>query len=457
MIIYYASVIAMAGICALLLLTPYFFLAPFVPLGIVGLIILYRYPILGMISLMFFIPFENAAILSKYLSINKLIGLVMIFMALLFIAQRKTSSYFLVNQFWAPIIVFLLVISASILFSIDVDLSLDFTRRLISSIVILFLLLVFFESIDLKILLYSMAASIGLSAFLSLIFSANIIEGRGAGFVTDPNYYAMLILFMLPVAVYAFFNMKHKIHKLVWVSCILFMLIALVNTYSRASILILIVMLLFFAWQNREIIRFIQAKYVGILLLAITTAFFTASATVPQSIVDRFASLSDVFSGTASQDPSLGRRTSYIYVGAQSLAKDPLLGSGIGTFPVVYAHSAYSKSYSFSVDNPDLYRRAHNTYLEIFSETGLLGGFCFLLIMLMIYRNLYLARQYAVNSGDTEQAGFILALLYSMVSMSIFMLFLSAIEHKYLWFMVGVSIVMYQQQKLQAVMSNEQD
>ena len=86
------------------------------------------------------------------------------------------------------------------------------------------------------------------------------------------------------------------------------------------------------------------------------------------------------------------------------IRENPLLGSGPGTFPLHYATTGYAKAFSANRKIGDLYRRAHNTYLEIFSELGIPAGLLFVGMLGLGLYNLIRARR-GVDAARQSASG----------------------------------------------------
>jgi O-antigen ligase len=124
------------------------------------------------------------------------------------------------------------------------------------------------------------------------------------------------------------------------------------------------------------------------------------------------------------------------------IAENPLLGTGPGTFPLHYATTGYAKVFSVSGKTDDLYRRAHNTYLEIFSELGIPAGLMFVGMLALGLYNLIRARHAWLLREDRHQADLMTHLGMSFLSLTLFLMFLSAPNHKYLWIMLALTGVL---------------
>ncbi|MNV96232.1 hypothetical protein D3C71_1912150 [compost metagenome] len=91
-----------------------------------------------------------------------------------------------------------------------------------------------------------------------------------------------------------------------------------------------------------------------------------------------------------------------------------------------------------------MYRRAHNTYLETFSELGIPAGLLFVGLLGTGLFNLQRARAAWLKRHEWEQADLVTHLAMSLLSLMLFLLFLSAANHKYLWIMLAMSWVLRQ-------------
>ena len=249
-------------------------------------------------------------------------------------------------------------------------------QRTIVSICLFSAIILLQDRLKLHFLLLAICAGAGASALLSLPFdTAHVENGREAGFLGDPNLYSAYLVASVPLTGYLIFENKHpalRAAALVLLLCILFVL---VKTSSRAgtvagalgiaAIILANLKPLLRNWQMTAPIAAIAA--IGTLVVA---------APVVTGVFDRSDS-TEVMTPLGEIDRSTARRLSYIRVGTEMIAKRPVLGNGFGTFPTTFANSTYSKVFMTSKEVFPLYRRAHNSYLEVMAELGLLGFFLF--------------------------------------------------------------------------------
>ena len=153
--------------------------------------------------------------------------------------------------------------------------------------------------------------------------------------------------------------------------------------------------------------------------------------TVPASFWDRQLSL------LSWEDGSLNRRGSYLDVGSDAIAQNPLLGSGPGTFKDIYATSEVSRR--FTRREADRARRAHNTYLEVLTGTGLLGFVLFIALNIRVLRNYLSAERAFITNGDSELANLAASWRIGFITLMLFLLTFSELYHKYMLLSLAMS------------------
>ncbi|MDX5298102.1 MAG: O-antigen ligase family protein, partial [Gammaproteobacteria bacterium] len=288
--------------------------------------------------------------------------------------------------------------------------------------------------------------SVAVSCLPTVLGKAQLAQdGRSVGLLADPNYFALLIVVATPLALLLLRQERHRLVQLFWLIPLGIMAAGLMKTESRSAIVVLLLVLSALGWHYRHSLRRIQPRHLGLVFVAGALAFPIALAVMPKSFIERLESLTALASGVrAYEDGSLGRRASYLFVGAQMLKANPVLGAGPGTFPVFYAHTGYAVAFSYSKNNPDLFRRAHNTYLEVISETGIAGTLTFGTVILLALLNFHRARRLAQSLGDRADAEQITHFGLAFLALVLFLMFLSAPDHKYLWIMLALSGILRQ-------------
>lgn len=232
------------------------------------------------------------------------------------------------------------------------------------------------DRLRLELLLLAVATGAVLSALLSIpLDTAHIENGRDAGFLGDPNLYSAYLVAVIPLAAAFYFRSKDLLVKLVALALLGLVALTVLKSGSRAGLVACA-----FSLMATFIISFksqlIQWKHTsGIAAVAVIGA---ALFVLPQAskIFDRSESIG-VVTSIGEFDRSTARRISYISVGIDEIKNAPILGNGTGSFPKAFANSNFSKMFMTSKEVFPLYRRAHNSYLEVLAELGIVGFLLF--------------------------------------------------------------------------------
>lgn len=174
----------------------------------------------------------------------------------------------------------------------------------------------------------------------------------------NPNVLGEYFLLAIPVGVGLFWKNQKILPKLFYLLCTAAMFVCLILTQSRGCWLGIL-------FAAGVFISFINAKLWGILIVAL----LLAPMFLPQSIISRFTSIGNL------QDSSTSYRV-YIWFGTLALLRDFWMygiGLGDGAFSQVYPFYSYS-----SIVAP----HAHNLFLQMITEVGVLGLIVFLLFVL---------------------------------------------------------------------------
>lgn len=193
---------------------------------------------------------------------------------------------------------------------------------------------------------------------VDLSVNANM-PGRVFSFYDNSNAFASVLVLLVPVGVALLLGAKRRRYRAVGLISALFGALALVMTYSRACWLGLIAaaVVFVFLWKRKLLPLFIAA---GIAMIPF----------LPSSVLNRFLTIFNT------GDSSISSRVP-IYQAAIRLVKArPVTGAGLGTSAVQAAIDAldlYDGKFDFV--------HSHNTLLQVWAETGLLGIAAFVAAM----------------------------------------------------------------------------
>lgn len=216
------------------------------------------------------------------------------------------------------------------------------------------------------------------SSTVDLSVNANM-PGRVYSFYDNSNAFACVLVLLIPVGVGLLFGAKRKRYRVIGLIAAVFGALALVMTYSRACWLGLIAaaVVFVFLWKRKLLPLFIA---VGVLMIPF----------LPSSILNRFLTIFN------SGDSSISSRVP-IYQAAIRLVKErPVTGAGLGTSAVQTAIDAldlYDGKFDFV--------HSHNTFLQIWAETGILGIAAFVAAM---YHGLKSGAKAVLRPGGSRPA-----------------------------------------------------
>ncbi len=186
----------------------------------------------------------------------------------------------------------------------------------------------------------------------------------------NPNVLGEYILLTLPVCISLMWTAKKALPRIVYGGMSLILALALVLTFSRGCWLGIMAAATVF-------ITFATGKLWGLALIALPIVPFI----LPESIINRFTSIGDM------SDSSTSYRV-YIWMGTLLMLKDFWIsGIGLGT-------EAFTQDYPFYSYNGIVAPHPHNLFLQIITESGVIGLAVFLLLLFLFFKNLVVGYQY---------------------------------------------------------------
>lgn len=267
-----------------------------------------------------------------------------------------------------------------------------------------------------------------LGAVFGLDWFVSAETGRVLGGAPDPNNMSLMIIFSLPLAVYFLLTAARPLHRLLLLLVIAVDVAAVIATYSRGGALILALSCFLMLFEFR---RRIASKNLGLLLGAAGLAAALLLILTPESYSQRIQSVRNP------DDFALRRRASYLVVARDLFAERPVLGHGPDTFASLYEKTEIGRSMRWPSESGR--RKAHNTYIEVLTGSGLVGLAFFLALLFYCMKSLGRAQQLFISAGRERMALLVTAYRISFITLLIYLLIYSDVYHKCLLVSLTVS------------------
>jgi O-antigen ligase/Tfp pilus assembly protein PilF len=263
------------------------------------------------------------------------------------------------------------------------------------------------------------------------IWSRNIGRQQVFGLFGNVNYFAEYLIVPLPLAVSLFLVSQNRRRRGLLLIAILAMGASLIVTFTRGSylgfgvslIFMFVLFLIHFHWREKflknkkKIFTVMLAVIVVIVFIFLIPNPLNKPDTIVYKIKNRI-SLTQL-----SQDSSLKRRIAIWKFTVMMIKDRPLLGSGIGTYK--YNTLSYQAKFFAQGENRSLYphgfaQEAHNEYLQLGAEMGIVGLGIFIWLIITYFR-------YGLKSlrkiKDESKKGILIGLMGSVVAILVDSLF----------------------------------
>lgn len=252
---------------------------------------------------------------------------------------------------------------------------------------------------------------------------------RLAGPIGDPNFYAQIMVLLIPLAVDRIWNEKSLILKALAIWAFFVITLTVIFTYSRGAFLALIAALIFMAIK--------RPPRLPTVLLGLAAALLIFQF-VPVNYRERISTLLDFFPNSRTGgfvDTSIQGRASENIVAWNMFLDNPILGVGLGNY------NAYYEEYSrkLGIDPRREGRSAHNLYLEIAAERGIFGFFLFTSIVILTLIQTVKAERMFKELGNKSLADLSGLLAASILTYLVTAIFLHDAFPRFFWVIVGLA------------------
>lgn len=261
-----------------------------------------------------------------------------------------------------------------------------------------------------------------------------VMQNRLAGPLGDQNYYAQVMLMLVPIGLFQLWTERSTLMRALALATTSFCAIGVVLTFSRGAAVGFALMIVIMAFM-----RYIKPFQLLIVLLGIVLLLqaFPEYGTRLTSL-ERLSGVTNQDSaGIAEADSSTQSRTTEMLAAGLVFIDHPIIGVGPGLFKFYYPD--YAELIGLRTHAGA--RAAHDLYLEMGAENGVLGLTCFLAIVFVTLYNLARTRKRFVQERPAfanMATGFMLAIVTFLTTS----LFLSLAYERYFWLILALGGVM---------------
>ena len=266
-------------------------------------------------------------------------------------------------------------------------------------------------------------------SFAALYAAYQIATGQGQmiagrlmlpGLSGDPNDRALIMVFMLPLAIFSLFETHSKFKKGIHLFFILTYLLGIVQSLSRGGMLGLVAVIGYFAFRMMK-----ERKG---LVLFIGIALFIGTFVVSDRVLTRFES---IFDHSKDEVNTIDARTDIMKRYFRIMIDHPVLGIGIGCAEIAYGNS---------LGGPGRWMTTHNSPLQVGVETGVLGLLTYLVLFWIAYRNSRQIQDVFIEYDlEPSMIEFCRALEFSLVGFFVCAFFLSQAYSWHVYYLMGLS------------------
>jgi O-antigen ligase len=237
----------------------------------------------------------------------------------------------------------------------------------------------------------------------------------------DPNYYALGLLLVVPLA-WAMARLAPPGRmRMLWYAGFAVLVLQVIMTGSRGGALGLTVILALLSTRltQRRVATLAGLAGLGFLLIAV----------VPNSLGERLIASIDPEYRTTKVTASDRVREAVMLAGIEMIKANPLTGVGLGVYKAhVMAYGAH------------IAKIAHSTYIHLAAELGVPALLAFLLVILVALRSLRRSERLALAAGNRTLHHLAVAIQVGLAGWAVSATFLSAQYEKFYWLVMFLTI-----------------
>lgn len=269
-----------------------------------------------------------------------------------------------------------------------------------------------------------------LSAIASPPSIDSAVSGRATGTIGDPNELAAALVVGVAIAGAFAVNRHIRPHwRLLSAGAVALCFLGILLSLSRGGLIgvggaLVTAVLVGGRWRARIVA-------VGLAAVVAAVGYFAFFASLPAK--ERVTNVGGGGTG----------RLDLWTVGGRMVSAHPLTGVGSGNFPVASGHYLLKPG---AIQRGDLIlstpKVAHNTYLNVLAEIGLVGGVLFVAFLLVSVGSMCLAVRELRRDGDERVEILVRGLVVAMGGYLTTLMFISENYSKLMWFLLALGPVL---------------
>ena len=252
----------------------------------------------------------------------------------------------------------------------------------------------------------------------------------------SPNAYSQIMIPLIPLAYNRLMAEKKPLLRIVAGYAFIISILTIIFTFSRngfATMALVIIISLLYKPPKPYV-------FVVMILLMIPLGRY-----IPADYLDRVSTLTDLLPGigdqnAAIQEVSFRGRLSENMAGWLMFRDHPLVGVGLANYPEYYQE--YSRQ--LGIDARNVQRGAHNLYLQIAAEQGLIGLFTFGVIIWSAFYRMGLAKKIFRQHNAQPFADLTTALMIGLTGYLVAGIFIHLAYPRYFWLLYGLALALPQ-------------
>ena len=257
-----------------------------------------------------------------------------------------------------------------------------------------------------------------------------IDDYRSTGPIGDPNFFAQIMVVLIPICLERTLHEKRINLRLFALWSLSVSVLTVLFTYSRGGFLAMAVGVL-------ALMIFYPPKQFQLPIIIFGVVVF--AVLLPPNYSSRLLTITDLFKprGTLRiEERSLQGRLSENLTAVEMIKAHPLFGVGLNSFKFLFPE--YSKRLGLALVATE--REAHNLYLEVAAETGVIGFSMLVIVLVVCLTTMFRGRAALVRVGASEYAGMVTGFLGGFIAYFTAALFIHNAFPRYFYLLIGIAL-----------------